>query len=385
MSVIVKMASFVDNLLKNWSLVLSSVWFTLFLFMFRFPQILFFFLFFTLSLAVCFAVEGWFWSSFARLGNGVSMSSSLNMSVFESGATWFFVDITNPSAESMSLRFVLVPQIITPDGLGNSGCDMVNWWVFSTYFTGNFSPVTLAPGETQRKRVDFNFPGCLSGIYQWCFVQSPLNDTSLGDADLVLGKVNFVRFDINPDASCVPLSIKVYPGSRTKGDFSNKWELRFYDTHKQLIFSGSIQTNILGMGNLQQNIAPGTYYVVYKGQSHLASYLSGIQVIDGQSMTLDFTTGNIYSAEDGLWGLKYQTAGDLRWAAPLDFVINGIDLSILISSGIIDQGVSVLDPKNLNGDGAINTADIGVLGNNFVKVDPFWSDAYHVGVNMFNR
>jgi hypothetical protein len=40
-------------------------------------------------------------------------------------------------------------------------------------------------------------------------------------------------------------------------------------------------------------------------------------------------------------------------------------------SGLVPSGVSVLDPKNLNGDVAINGADISIIGINYQITDPF--------------
>ncbi|MEI7557951.1 MAG: hypothetical protein WCJ45_03875 [bacterium] len=61
------------------------------------------------------------------------------------------------------------------------------------------------------------------------------------------------------------------------------------------------------------NIAPGHYYVVFKGQSHLASYVSGIVLTTNGAEYVDFTTGaDLYGAQnlDAQTddGKRYQTA-----------------------------------------------------------------------------
>jgi len=50
--------------------------------------------------------------------------------------------------------------------------------------------------------------------------------------------------------------------------------------------------------------------------------------------------------------------------------VNGSDISILINSGFIDFGVSVYDPKNLNGDSSLDVSDISVIGTNVSQTDP---------------
>lgn len=52
-------------------------------------------------------------------------------------------------------------------------------------------------------------------------------------------------------------------------------------------------------------------------------------------------------------------------------MINGNDIAILTANGLQDRGIDVLDPRNLNGDSAINASDISVIGVNFEQTDPF--------------
>ena len=126
------------------------------------------------------------------------------------------------------------------------------------------------------------------------------------------------------------------------------------------------------------------YYVVYKWQSHLASYLSWINIVQWTPFDLNFTTwSNLYNvqnksiSEDDWY--KYQIAWDLK--SPIsslyDFVINGNDVSALVyGSGLVPSWISILDPKNLNGDVAINGADISIIGINYQITDPFWSSQF---------
>lgn len=177
-------------------------------------------------------------------------------------------------------------------------------------------------------------------------------------------------------------TIKVYPWSRPGGDYSNLWELRIFNLSKQFVLSWSLSSNAWWTWALLDNIPTGTYYIVYKGQSHLASYLSGIIITQGSDTTLDFTTWtNLYnvqnksiSTDDG-W--RYQIAWDMRNTIGIyDFTINGNDISsIVYGSGLVEWWIAVLDPKNLNGDTSVNGADIAIVGINFQLTDPFLTGA----------
>ena len=178
---------------------------------------------------------------------------------------------------------------------------------------------------------------------------------------------------------------RVYAWSRPGADFTNLGEIRFYNQAKSAVMTWIvISSDSLGSGGLIRDIPSGTYYIVYKWQSHLASYLSGVSIIQWSPLTLDFTTwANLYNvqnkslAEDD--GSRYQVAWDLK--SPIstlyDFVINGNDVSALVyGSGLVPSWISILDPKNLNGDVAINGADISIVGINYQITDPFWSSQF---------
>ncbi|HMS91360.1 MAG TPA: hypothetical protein PKC87_04025, partial [Candidatus Absconditabacterales bacterium] len=181
---------------------------------------------------------------------------------------------------------------------------------------------------------------------------------------------------------------KAFPSNRVyqATNNTNTGELRFYDMNKTLIGTSPLFTlNGAGTGSVDLNIPAGTYYAVFKGQSHLASYISGVIVTENGSLFFDFTTGvDLYNtqqlndAEDD--GYRYQTAGDLKNTnGEYDFIINGNDIAILTMNGLQEGGMDVLDPKNLNGDTAVNASDISVIGVNFEKTDPYFVDN-----NFFN-
>lgn len=170
--------------------------------------------------------------------------------------------------------------------------------------------------------------------------------------------------------------IKVYPSSRSVSDFSNLWEIRFYNQSKVLIYSGGIGTTNLGTWNIIDEIPAWTYYVIYKWQSHLSSYVSWFVVVQNSwLMFLDFTTGtNLYwaqnySSEEDDW-YRYQTAWDFKnksWY--YDFTVNWNDISVLVWSWLIENWIALLDPKNLNWDVALNASDISIIWTNFEKED----------------
>ncbi|EKD24979.1 MAG: hypothetical protein ACD_80C00142G0021 [uncultured bacterium (gcode 4)] len=178
--------------------------------------------------------------------------------------------------------------------------------------------------------------------------------------------------------------VKAFPSNRITQatNNSNTWVLKFYDMNKQFVKSSVPFTlNAMGTGEVTIDITWGTYYVVFKGQSHLISYLSGITLVPGTGDIFDFTTGadlsgaqNINSQQDD--GYRYQTAGDLKSSAGVyDHVINGNDISIILyvtwAMTFPQYWVSVLDPRDLNGDNSAWPSDLSVIGSNALKSDSF--------------
>jgi hypothetical protein len=58
--------------------------------------------------------------------------------------------------------------------------------------------------------------------------------------------------------------------------------------------------------------------------------------------------------------------------------VNGNDIAIVTIYGLQDGGIDILDPRNLNGDIAVNASDISVIGVNFMKDDPFFENSMFV-------
>lgn len=324
-----------------------------------------------------FAEDGRVWYNTLRFSTGVQSFWYLKMSlVVGTGDTGFWVDISNPTQEVIPFHLQFVSQMQSVDIHNNKSCDMLDGSWFATNLSWDKLLISLQPWQTLHKRVDFQFPICSSGVFLWCAVQS--SSDTLWDMNVVVGKVNFLDLVVQPSDSCSPFTIKMYPWSRPSNDYSNEWELRFYDMNRQFVSSWLLTTNTLGTWVFQKFIQAGTYYVVYKGQSHLASYLSGVVVATWSEVSVDFTTGaNLYNVQNKTSsqndGWKYQLAWDMKntqWV--YDYVINGNDISSIVYwSGLVEWGINVLNPKNLNGDTSINGADIAVVGINFQQTDPF--------------
>ena len=179
------------------------------------------------------------------------------------------------------------------------------------------------------------------------------------------------------------LVVKAFPSNRIYNsnpddNLANTWILKFYDTNMNFITSSLPFTlNAMGTGEaIVNNIPPGTYYAIFKWQSHLASYISWFTLLQFWNQ-IDFTTGNnLYWAQnfdsqtDN--GKKYQTAWDMKnGVGDYDGVINGSDITMIINGTFPQQWVDVFDPRNLNGDTAINASDISVIWANCDKEDIF--------------
>lgn len=320
----------------------------------------------------------WFWYTDLSFFDWVATWKILDMT-FTVGtwSTGFWVNISNPTQELQSLKLDFVSQMQTADG--RVSCDMISGKDFWENLIWNLWNFSVAAWSTESKRVDFDFPVCASWVLLWCAVQLAPVETSVWSFDVVPGKVNFITFQVSPSNLCTPFNIKVFPGSRPSENFSNVWEMRFYTQWTVLQYSTSIITDEFGIWILEDTLPSGIYYVVYKWQSQLASYLSWVEIIEWEEISLDFTTWSILyniqnksiSQDDGY---RYQIAGDLKnILGQYDFMINGNDIAILTASWFLDSGISVLDPKNLNGDAAINVSDVSIVWINFELTDPYLS------------
>lgn len=171
--------------------------------------------------------------------------------------------------------------------------------------------------------------------------------------------------------------IKVFPGSRSVSSLANRGEVRFYTPGHMLVHTWFVETDAAWFAFFTGDLAAWIYDIVYKWQSDLASYLSGVVLYPGMTNILDFTTGSNLSwtqnkslSEDD--GFQYQKAWDLLSDIGLyDYMVNGNDIAIIVWYGLWTSA-SVLHPANLNGDSLINASDIAVIGLNFEQKDIFF-------------
>ena len=159
--------------------------------------------------------------------------------------------------------------------------------------------------------------------------------------------------------------------------------IKLYNASKQLVATSPLFTlNGAGTGEALITAPADTYYIVFKWQSQLASYLSGVTISGLWGEFLDFTTGSnlhwtqqLNSAQDD--GYRYQSAGDLKNTLGVyDYMVNGNDIAILTANGLAEWGIDVLDPRNLNADWAVNASDISVIGVNFEQTDMFYHNTF---------
>ena len=244
------------------------------------------------------------------------------------------------------------------------------YWMFQqTWFS-------LWWGEIFSGFVSMEFPEGYSGTYIWCITYTPFWNEDTGSVNAQPRKAIFLRAILNATASLYKL--KVFPWSRSKSSLANKWEIRFYNTDNELIFSEDILSDSWWNAEFLALIPDGIYTVVYKWQSHLASFLHNVHIVPWNTLVFDFTTWsnlswvqNYTNATDN--GSRYQIAWDLKnieWK--YDFTVNGNDIAIITISWFVSV-VPDLDPRDLNGDNVINVSDLAIIWSNFEQQDVFFN------------
>jgi len=296
--------------------------------------------------------------------------------------TGFSVIIYNKEDINMTYHLWFVDAGITNDSFAQKTClgqhETSQFW---DYITGDTSPFTLSAWSTITKTLSANFPIYYSWIYHGCIMFYPSTIDGSTEVNTLPRRWWFV--DVRVRSNTVALTVQAFPSNRVYQTTNNinTWILKIYDSNKILVSTSPLFTlNSSWTGEAFISAPAWTYYMVFKWQSHLASYLSWITISGSWGEFLDFTTGaNVYStqqlndAQDN--GYRYQTAGDLEntlW--DYDFTINGNDIAILTANGFQEWWIPVLDSRNLNGDTAVNASDISVIWVNFAKTDPFFSD-----------
>lgn len=292
--------------------------------------------------------------------------------------------LKNNSDSVISGRFVAVDAIEIQWGL--FVCD-TEWqtgdvWKYIMLTPDTFS---LNPFSTFTGLASVKFPEYYWGDYYWCIVYIPYWDEQNGYVNTVPRKAIILRSTLN--ATAIEYQIKVFPGSRSKPSLANVWEIRFYKWN-QLKYSWLVETDSGWYWTFYAIIPNDVYNVVYKWQSHLASYLTDVRVGSWYLTGFDFTTWtnlvwvqNFTNSTDN-W-FRYQIAWDLEsdlWV--YDFTINSTDISIVTKSWFLDNMFG--DPRDLNGDWKISVDDLAVIGANFDQKDEFFAENAFNGLWYFN-
>lgn len=305
--------------------------------------------------------------------------SSLNFEITWGDTTGFSVIIYNRENTGMTYKLWFVDAGKTNDAFAQPACLSTNeTWNFGTYVSGDTSSFMLPAWGSEEKMLSVRFPEYYSWIYHGCIMFYP--STIDGSTDINTLPRRWWFIDVLVHQSAFPVIVKAFPSNRVHQETNNAntWILKIYNSSKSLIATSPLFTlNNAGTGKTFIEVSAGTYYIVFKWQSHLASYLSWASISGTGGDFFDFTTGtNLYrtqqlngSQDDGK---RYQSAWDPKNILGVhDYMINGNDIAILTANGLQDRGIDVLDPRNLNGDSAINASDISVIGVNFEQTDPF--------------
>ena len=318
-------------------------------------------------------------SEFSFLSGGNEVNT-LNIEMTWGETTWFSVIVYNKETTNMSYKLWFVDAWVTNDSFAQKAClstnEIENFW---QYVSGDTSLFTLPAWGSWIKTISVQFPEYYSWIYHGCIMFYPSTIDWSTDMNTLPRRGWFVDVLVHPGT--YPVIVKAFPSNRVyqATNNTNTWILKIYSSNKVLVSSSQPFTlNSAGTGEAFINAPLGNYYVVFKWQSHLASYLSWKTIFATWWDFLDFTTGSsLYSSQqlndNENDGNRYQTAWDLKntqWV--YDFQINGNDIAILTINGFQEWGIDALDPRNLNGDIAVNASDISVIWVNFAKTDPYF-------------
>lgn len=294
--------------------------------------------------------------------------------------TWFSFKVYNKEATSMTYKLWSVDAWTTNDNFNNNTCLSENeTWVFGQYIWWEKSSKTIPAWWSGIWNLTAQFPNYYSGVYTWCITFYP-GIVWWTTVDTLPRRWNFINVKVHPVWK--NFTLKSFASNRVWW-LNNSWTIKIYNTSNVLQKTINVWVNANWTWEFFTDIGVWTYYIAFKWQSHLASYLSGVS-ITWWTQIFDFTTWiNLYwgqpknlSQDD--W-YKYQSAWDLyniHWY--YDYEINWNDISIITNNWLFDNGIDILDPRNLNWDWAINAMDISIIWVNFLKTDMYWS-------NVFNR
>jgi hypothetical protein len=294
--------------------------------------------------------------------------------------TWFTIKIYNKENISMTYKLWSVDAGKTNDSMQYNTCLSENeTWIFWQYILWDKTSKTIPAWWSWTWNLTAQFPNYYSWTYTWCITFFP-SIVWWTTVDTLPRRWNFISATIHP--VWINLDLKAFASSRVSW-LTNSWTIKIYNTSKVLQKTINVWVNINWTWSFFTDIIPGTYYIIFKWQSHLASYLSWV-ILLWWNQTLDFTTwtnlygAQNYSSQQDDWN-KYQTAGDLKntqWN--YDFTINWNDITIITINWLSENWINIWDPRNLNWDIAVNVSDISIVWTNFAKKDAYF-------YNTFNR
>lgn len=293
--------------------------------------------------------------------------------------TWITIKIYNKEDKDMTYKLWWVDASKTNDGFNNKAClSEKETSVFWQYISWDKSSKTIPAWGSWIRNLTVQFPNYYSWLFNWCVTFYP-SITWWNTIDTLPRRWNFIDAIVHPTWRSV--IVKSFASNRVWW-LNNSWLIKIYNSNKILQRSIEVWINENWTWEIFTDIAPGNYYIIFKGQSHLISYISWY-LLELSDPTLDFTTWtNLYwwqqknMTQDDWY--KYQTAWDLKngyWI--YDYMINWNDITILTKNWLFDNWISILDPRNLNWDTAINASDIAVIWINFEKTDFYYNHTFN--------
>jgi len=188
--------------------------------------------------------------------------------------------------------------------------------IFGQYMWIDNDSFSILSQWSLTKQLNLNFPRRYSGVYYGCVVYYPNISEWSSALNTSVRKAIFLDVNVTPVYSLVGL--RVYPWSRGNTTnpninwFENRWRLLFYNNWDRatVVYSGYVDINNDGSGDMLEGIAWWYYDVVYKWWHQLSSVISGIYITWWQEILLDFTTWtNLYGVENWIlymWWSWYQ-------------------------------------------------------------------------------
>jgi len=302
---------------------------------------------------------------------------SVNLTWWETGHASFYLENKSNSTININMSFV-DSETIFYGSTWVRVCKSENEKnEFGNYVDMVTSSFSLLAWSWITESLDLLFPAWYSWVYNGCILYYPnVVDSGGNTLNTLARKAIFLDVDVVPTDSV--FVVKVYPSNRSDSQHKwNEWKLLLYANgdRTSVLYSWYLTTNTNWTWNYTEDIPTWLYDIVYKWQSHLWSYLSGVFITWWQELVLDFTTWTnlFYTNHD--WVFEYQVAWDMKnsqWV--YDWEINVWDITMLIWSSDYYgwNNVDQWNINNLNGDSLVTSADLSVIIDNFGDRGPYY-------------